>query len=83
MDLQTMGRKIDRGVYNSYGELFSDFDLIVRNCQQFNTPGSEPIWHVLVMDREWRIEWEKANKLSYNVKRSLLAFLKVLMKEGA
>lgn len=83
MDLQTMGRKLDRGTYRTYGEFFSDFDLIVSNCQQFNTPESEPIWHALILQRNWRIEWEKASKLSYNTKRSLVSLLKNLMKEGA
>ncbi|KAK4051913.1 hypothetical protein OIV83_002618 [Microbotryomycetes sp. JL201] len=83
MDLQTMTRKLDYGQYGVYGDVFDDFDLIVANCKQFNTPGTEPIAHVMVLDRAWRAEWEKANKLSYNVKRSLLSLLKNLMKEGA
>lgn len=83
MDLQTLTRKLDNGGYSNYGEVFDDFDLIVANCKQFNTPNTEPIWHVLVIDRAWRSEWEKASKLSYNVKRSLLSLLKSLMKEGA
>lgn len=83
MDLQTMTRKVDSGQYRNYMELFDDFDLIVANCKQFNTPNTEPIWHVLIIDRAWRAEWEKASKLSYNTKRSLMSMLKSLMKEGA
>lgn len=83
MDLQTLTRKLETGQYSNYGQVFDDFDLIVANCKQFNTPNTEPIWHVLIIDRAWRSEWEKASKLSYNVKRSLLSLLKSLMKEGA
>ncbi|BGP23606.1 transcription initiation factor TFIID subunit 2 [Rhodotorula toruloides] len=83
MDLDTMSTKLDAGAYPNYSALFSDFDLIVANCEKFNTPNTEPIWHVLLLDRAWRTEWEKANKLTYNTKRSLGAFLKKLMEEGA
>lgn len=83
MDLQTMTSKLEAGHYPTYGVLFDDFDLIVANCKQFNTPNTEPIWHVLLLDRAWRSEWEKASKLSYHVKRSLLSLMKSIMKEGA
>ena len=83
MDLQTMSRKLDGGAYANYGALFADFDLIVSNCQKFNTPNTEPIWHVLTLERAWRTEWEKASKLSYATKRSLVGHLNKLMKEGA
>ncbi|GAA6019407.1 hypothetical protein JCM11491_004818 [Sporobolomyces phaffii] len=83
MDLRTMSQKLDSGRYYNYAALFADFDLIVANCQKFNTPNTEPIWHVLVLDRAWRNEWEKASKLAYNTKRSLGAMLKKLMEEGS
>ncbi|GAA5898524.1 transcription initiation factor TFIID subunit TAF2 [Sporobolomyces salmoneus] len=83
MDLRTMTQKLDAGHYLTYGSLFSDFDLIVANCQKFNVPNTEPIWHVLVLDRAWRNEWERASKLAYNTKRSLGAMLKKLMEEGS
>ncbi|KAK4058342.1 hypothetical protein OIO90_000500 [Microbotryomycetes sp. JL221] len=83
MDLQTMTRKLDYGQYETYGEVFDDFDLIVANCKQFNTPNTEPIFHVMALDRAWRQEWEKASKLSYNTKRAVSSLLKTLMKEGA
>ena len=79
MDLATLGRRLEAGVYASYAHLFGDFDLIVANCERFNTPNTEPIWHVHILDRAWRTEWEKANKLSYNTKRSLGGMLKRLM----
>ncbi|GAA5910197.1 hypothetical protein JCM8208_006756 [Rhodotorula glutinis] len=79
MDLDTLGRRLEAGVYASYAHLFGDFDLIVANCERFNTPNTEPIWHVHILDRAWRTEWEKANKLSYNTKRSLGGMLKRLM----
>ncbi|GAA5961060.1 hypothetical protein JCM3765_006519 [Sporobolomyces pararoseus] len=83
MDLRTMTLKLETGRYPNYASLFSDFDLIVANCQKFNTPNTEPIWHVLILDRTWRNEWEKASKLAYNTKRSLGAMLKKLMEEGS
>ncbi|GAA5828317.1 hypothetical protein JCM11251_006194 [Rhodosporidiobolus azoricus] len=82
MDLETMSKKLDTGMYPTYGSMFTDFDLIVANCERFNTPNTEPIWHVHILDRTWRLEWEKASKLSYNTKRSLGSFLKKLMDEG-
>lgn len=82
MDLQTMTIKVERGDMN-YEELFADFDLIVSNCKLFNPPDTEPVWYVDVLDRAWRSEWERASKLSYNVKRSLLSFLKTLMQDGS
>lgn len=78
-----MGRKLEQGSYRTYGQFFDDFDLIVSNCRQFNTPGSEPIWHAMTMDRNWRMEWEKASKLPFVIKRSLLTLIKNTMKEGA
>ncbi|GAA5938378.1 transcription initiation factor TFIID subunit TAF2 [Sporobolomyces koalae] len=83
MDLRTMTQKLDSGQYATFGELFADFDLIVANCEKFNVPNTEPIWHVLVLDRTWRSEWEKASKLAYNTKRSIGAMLKKLMEEGS
>ncbi|KAK4702866.1 hypothetical protein P7C70_g3357, partial [Phenoliferia sp. Uapishka_3] len=85
MDLQTMTKKLDlaHGAYETYGELFDDFDLIVANCKQFNPPNTEPVWYVDVLDRAWRLEWEKASKLSYNLKRSLIAFMKKAMEDGS
>ncbi|GAA6000165.1 transcription initiation factor TFIID subunit TAF2 [Rhodotorula paludigena] len=82
MDLDTLSRRLEAGAYPNYASLFADFDLIVSNCERFNTPNTEPIWHVHILDRAWRTEWEKANKLSYNTKRSIGAFLKKLMEEG-
>lgn len=79
MDLDTLGRRLEQGAYANYAQLFADFDLIVANCERFNTPNTEPIWHVHILDRAWRTEWEKANKLSYNTKRSLGGMLKRLM----
>ncbi|GAA5975739.1 hypothetical protein JCM10908_005265 [Rhodotorula pacifica] len=82
MDLETLSSRIEQGAYPNYSALFADFDLIVSNCEKFNTPNTEPIWHAHILDRAWRTEWERANKLSYNTKRSLGAFLKKLMEEG-
>lgn len=83
MDLETMGKKLDRGRYRTYGGLFDDFDLIVANCKRFNPPNTEPIWHALTMERAWRSEWEKASKLNYNLKRSLVSLMKTVMADGA
>lgn len=78
-----MTQKLDGHRYTSYHELFADFDLVVANCKQFNTPNTEPIWHVLILERAWRAEWEKASKLSYHAKRSLLSFMKTIMAHGS
>ncbi|BGP14759.1 hypothetical protein JCM10213_004302 [Rhodosporidiobolus nylandii] len=82
MDLQTLSNNLDRGKYATYDQLFNAFNLIISNCERFNTPNTEPIWHAHMLDRAWRTEWEKASKLPYNTKRSLSAFMKRLMDEG-
>jgi transcription initiation factor TFIID subunit 2 len=82
MDLDTLSKRLESGRYPTYGSLFGDFDLIISNCERFNTPNTEPIWHAHILQRAWRTEWEKASKLSYNTKRSLGAFLKKLSEEG-
>ena len=81
--LLDMIRKVDRNQYGNYGELFADMDLLVANCEQFNTPNTDPIWFVLVLERHWRAEWEKASRMPYHTRRALEAFMKKLMKDGA
>lgn len=83
MDLQTLSARLNRGDLRTYGELFDEFDLIIRNCKQFNPPNTEPVWHVEVLDRAWRKEWEKASKMTPREKIALGSVLKNLMKEGA
>ena len=41
IDLKMIACKIQEGEYNSLDELNSDFDLMVRNAQNFNEPGSQ------------------------------------------
>ncbi|KDE02980.1 hypothetical protein MVLG_06514 [Microbotryum lychnidis-dioicae p1A1 Lamole] len=83
MDLQTMEAKLDHGSYATYADVFADFDRIVANCQQFNPPNTEPVWHVLMIQRAWSAEWEKASRMSYHERRSILALLNKILKEGA
>jgi transcription initiation factor TFIID subunit 2 len=83
MDLQTMARRLERGKYKTYRSLFGDFDKIVANCKQFNTPNTEPIWHVLVMEKAWRAEWKAASTLSYHTKRGLTSLIKAVKLHGA
>ncbi|KAM0754710.1 hypothetical protein T439DRAFT_120001 [Meredithblackwellia eburnea MCA 4105] len=78
MDLHTMSSKLHSGRYHNNDELFSDFDLIVSNCETFNGTESQATGFVYQLDGAWRAEWEKASRLSYQAKRSLLS----LMKKG-
>lgn len=83
MDLQTLGKRLESGAFETYRELFAAFELIVSNCKQFNPPHTEPVWHVEVMDRAWRKEWEKASRMTPREKIAMGSLLKSLMKEGA
>ena len=41
MDLRTCKTLLRKGKYGSYGELFSDIELIWSNCKAYNTEGSD------------------------------------------
>ncbi|CAH7673331.1 expressed protein [Phakopsora pachyrhizi] len=78
MDLTTMIKNLDRGLYQKQKDLMRDFDLIVANCIQFNGVQANVSMDALQMEKAWKTEWEKASKLSYNDKRALLGLFNKL-----
>ncbi|EDN99343.1 hypothetical protein SS1G_02197 [Sclerotinia sclerotiorum 1980 UF-70] len=40
MDLQTMGQKLDEGLYDTPKSFVEDVKLIIRNCRVYNKPGT-------------------------------------------
>ncbi|WAR57084.1 hypothetical protein PtB15_8B129 [Puccinia triticina] len=63
MDLSTMVKKLDKGVYKRHSELMADFELIVSNCVQFNGADSQLGLEAKALKKVWDLEWEKAANL--------------------
>ncbi|EFP77426.2 uncharacterized protein PGTG_03382 [Puccinia graminis f. sp. tritici CRL 75-36-700-3] len=78
MDLSTMLKKLDKGTYKRHSELMADFELIVSNCVQFNGAESQLGLEAKALKKVWDLEWEKAAKMSYTDKRSLLGLFNKL-----
>lgn len=78
MDLSTMLKKLEKGVYKRHSELMTDFELIVSNCVQFNGAESHLGLEAKGLKKAWEAEWEKAAKMSYTDKRSLLGLFNKL-----
>lgn len=78
MDLSTMQKKLDKGVYKRRAELMADFNLVVSNCIQFNGAQSFLGLEAQGLKKAWLAEWEKAAKMSYTDKRSLLGLFNKL-----
>ncbi|WAR52569.1 hypothetical protein PtB15_1B1012 [Puccinia triticina] len=78
MDLSTMVKKLDKGLYKRHSELMADFELIVSNCVQFNGAESQLGLEAKALKKVWDLEWEKAAKMSYTDKRSLLGLFNKL-----
>lgn len=71
MDLLTMSQKLDRGDYETYGDFFTDFDLILKNCRSFNPPTQEPTIHSHKLENLWIQNWKKLLKMSNEEKAGL------------
>lgn len=65
-------------------ELKEDMNLILRNCRQFNPPGTEPTNFAEVVEKVFKKEWVKAMepKLTYNEKKSLSGILSKVTKDN-
>lgn len=70
-----MQDKLNRGMYQTQGEINQDFEQIVTNCYIFNPPGTLPRFHADALQNVWRSDVAKANKLAYNEKRALQGML--------
>jgi bromodomain-containing factor 1 len=58
MDLSTMRRKLENSEYPNANAFHNDFKLMMRNCQQFNPPGT--VVHIAgqEMDRIFKEKWK-------------------------
>ena len=63
MDLKTMERKLDEGQYRTSGAFRRDFDLIIRNCRDFNAPKSAYCRCAIALERKY-LELETEMKLN-------------------
>lgn len=66
-----MQSKLASGRYSTMQELNDDFEQIVINCKLFNPPGTLPVAHAERLQQVWHSEVAKANRMSYQEKRSL------------
>jgi hypothetical protein len=65
MDLGTMAAKLQHGQYRTAADFKADFDLMIRNCLDFNPSGERARDYGIMLDRHfssewnWRAEWER------------------------
>lgn len=78
MDLSTMMKKLESGVYRYQSELMHDFDLMVTNSIKFNGPQSHVAMDAKALESVWWTEWEKASRLTTKDKRALGGILQKL-----
>ncbi|CAE6454066.1 unnamed protein product [Rhizoctonia solani] len=58
MDLSTMRRKLDNNEYPNANAFHNDFKQMMRNCQQFNPPGTVVAIAGQEMDRIFKEKWK-------------------------
>lgn len=83
MDLGTLQANLDSGRYQLQGELNDDFEQIVINAKIFNPPNTLPVVHAETLQKTWKAEVAKANKLSYQERRSLQGMMNRLKQRPA
>jgi transcription initiation factor TFIID subunit 2 len=77
IDMQTMETKLDDGSYKSMEQFKADFELMFRNCRQFNPPGTDPYVVADLVEKAFKKEWAKIaqKKMAPGDRRSLQALL--------
>ena len=83
MDMGTLQANLDSGRYQLQGELNDDFEQIVINAKIFNPPNTLPVVHAETLQKTWKAEVAKANKLSYQERRSLQGMMNRLKQRPA
>ncbi|KAG8711147.1 hypothetical protein FRC08_016245 [Ceratobasidium sp. 394] len=85
MDLGTMGTKLRAGKYKIMEDFKNDFNLIIRNCRQFNPPGTFPVTAADNLEAAFQREWAKLNteprKISSGDRRALVSMLDKLSEQ--
>ncbi len=83
MDFGTMSIKLSKGQYSNMEEFAGDVELILRNCRQFNPPGTFPCDAANAVEKLFRKEWVKATerKLQWTEKRALQGIMSNLVKD--
>ncbi|EJC98793.1 uncharacterized protein FOMMEDRAFT_161628 [Fomitiporia mediterranea MF3/22] len=61
MDLQTMGHKLQNGMYKNRQDLESDFRLMIRNCRTYNPQGSYAYNESVALETFFDKVWTKIN----------------------
>ncbi|KAL5494783.1 hypothetical protein ACEPAI_245 [Sanghuangporus weigelae] len=61
MDLQTMGHKLQNGMYKDRREFQADFRLMIQNCRTYNPPGSYPYVESVSLEAFFDKVWAKIN----------------------
>ncbi|KAG9096358.1 hypothetical protein FRC06_008750 [Ceratobasidium sp. 370] len=86
MDLGTMGTKLRSGKYKIMEDFKNDFDLIIRNCRQFNPPGTFPVTAAENLEAAFQREWAKLNteprRISSGDRRALVSMLDKLSEQS-
>lgn len=85
MDLGTMTTKLRNGKYKTMDDFKDDVELIIRNCRQFNPPGTFPVLAAENLEAAFRREWSKLNaeprKISSGDRRALVSMLDKLSEQ--
>ncbi|KAG8708250.1 hypothetical protein FRC09_001362 [Ceratobasidium sp. 395] len=86
MDLGTVGTKLRAGKYKTMEAFKGDFDLIIRNCRQFNYPGTFPVIAANGLEAAFQREWTKLSteprKISSGDRRALVSMLDKLSEQA-
>lgn len=85
MDLGTMTTKLRSGKYKIMDDFKDDVELIIRNCRQFNPPGTFPVIAADNLETAFKREWSKLNaeprKISSGDRRALVSMLDKLCEQ--
>ncbi|KAF8167444.1 hypothetical protein B0H34DRAFT_792168 [Crassisporium funariophilum] len=83
MDFGTISNKLNESKYETMEQFKKDFELVLSNCRQFNTPDTYPTICADVVEKAFKKEWPKAmeRKLSWTEKRALQGVMTTLVKE--
>ncbi|KAB5593213.1 Transcription initiation factor TFIID subunit 2 [Ceratobasidium theobromae] len=85
MDLGTMGTKLRSGKYKTMDDFKGDVELIIRNCRQFNPPGTFPVIAADNLEIAFKREWTKfgtePRRISSGDRRALVSMLDKLSEQ--
>ena len=59
-----MKQKLDGGLYRSSNDFYSDFKLMIKNCQTYNAAGSNPYILAAHLDQMFENKWAEKAEIS-------------------